>query len=599
MTAAKIHVLPEVLINQIAAGEVIERPASVVKELVENALDAGASRVWIDIEQGGLKRMRVRDDGNGIEAAQIPLALQRHATSKIGALDDLESVRSLGFRGEALPSIASVSRLSITSRTPDADVAFEVTVNGGAASDPKPVAAPVGTTVDINDLFYNVPARRKFMRTERTEFGHIDELIKRLALSAPAVQFELIHNGRTVRKLRPSDARDFGDRIKALLGEGFYEQALQFDHPGTGLRLFGWVALPTYSRASADSQYFLVNGRYVRDRVITHAVRQAYQDVLFHGRHPAYMIALEIDPRQVDVNVHPAKHEVRFRNSREVHGFVYSTINRVIGEARPGGHATAPLKVVADSPDDGRVQPPLHYPSAGAAPASVADRTIDYSVLTGRSMQHGGGPPPNAANMADTDGEVPPMGYAIAQLHGVYILAQNVQGLVLVDTHAAHERITYERLKSAREKGTIHSQHLLVPESISVSEKEANQVEAFAEKLIELGFEIHRTGPEKVRVTRVPTLLANSNVRLLVSDVLSDFSEHGDSRRVDVAINELLSTMACHHSVRANRSLTITEMNALLRDMEHTERSGQCNHGRPTWTQITLKELDRLFKRGQ
>lgn len=589
-----IRVLPEVLINQIAAGEVIERPASVVKELVENALDAGANCVWVDIEQGGLKRMRVRDDGIGMRPEQLALALQRHATSKIEALDDLESVRSLGFRGEALPSIASVSRLTLSSRPGDADVGFELNVEGGKAMPEKAVAIPVGTTVDVRDLFYNVPARRKFMRTERTEFGHIDELIKRLALSAPGVQFELVHNGRTVRKLKTSDPSDFGDRIKTLLGEGFYEQALRFDHPGSGLRLFGWVALPTYSRASADSQYFLVNGRFVRDRVITHAVRQAYQDVLFHGRHPAYVIALELDPRQVDVNVHPAKHEVRFRNSREVHGFVYSTIHKVIGESRPGAHATAPLKVVPESASE---QHSMQYSQTPNMAAGISDRTIDYAALSTR--RPGGGTPP-PSTIADHSAEgIPPMGYALAQLHGVYILAQNSEGLVLVDTHAAHERITYERLKTAREQGPIRSQLLLVPESISVSEREADVVESHVQALAELGFELQRMGPESIRVTRIPSALADSNVRPLVLDVLSDFAEHGSSRRVDEAINELLGTMACHHSVRANRSLTVTEMNALLRDMEQTERSGQCNHGRPTWTQITLKELDRLFKRGQ
>ncbi len=584
-----IQQLPDTLVNQIAAGEVVERPASVVKELVENALDAGATRVDIDLEEGGIRLIRIRDDGGGIPAAELALAISRHATSKIASLDDLEEVATLGFRGEALPSIASVSRFALSSRTPEQEHGVRLEVEGGRIAPAQPQPHPAGTTVEVRDLFYNVPARRKFLRAERTELGHIEEWLRSLALARPQVELRISHNGRLSRHYKP--VRDDGEhlrRVAEALGEEFTHQCLQVEHAGAGLRLRGWVGLPTAARSSADQQYFYVNGRAVRDRTVAHAVRQAYADVLFHGRHPAFVLFLECDPRQVDVNVHPAKQEVRFREQRLVHDFIYRTLHEALKSTRAGlaaGHDAMPAAPAGWTP-----------PSQSGLGLPVREAMSAYAALY---RAPSASPSGDAMAPAANEGEAPPLGYALAQLHGIFVLAENEQGLVLVDMHAAHERITYERLKTARDGEGIRSQPLLVPLSLAVSEREADLAEQHADTLAGLGFELRRAGPQLLSVRSVPTLLADLDPRALVLGVLSDLREHGQSRRLEEARNEMLSTLACHTSVRANRRLGLAEMNALLRDMEATERSGQCNHGRPTWVQLSKSELDRLFMRGR
>ncbi len=595
-----IRQLPETLINQIAAGEVVERPASVVKELVENALDAGAGRVEVDLEEGGTRLIRVRDDGCGIVAAELPLALTRHATSKIASLDDLEGVMTLGFRGEALPSIAAVSRFSLTSRRADAAHATRIEVEAGQLMAPTPAQHPAGTQVEVRDLFYCVPARRRFLRAERTEFGHVDELLRALALAHMDRQLRLAHNGKQVRLYRPAvDEASRQRRLAEALGAEFPAQSLAIDHAAAGLRLSGWIGLPTASRSQADQQYFFVNGRAVRDRVVAHAVRQAYADVLFHGRHAAFVLYLEIDPRRVDVNVHPAKHEVRFRDGRLVHDFIFRSLHEALAQTRAGQAGLAHAVPAAD--------PSASLPTASAPPAwggggqsrlalPVREQVAAYAALYGA-------PPGIASTLPQTPspqaGDVPPLGYALAQLHGVYILAEAADGLVLVDMHAAHERIGYERLKAAQDGEGIRCLPLLVPVSMAVSAREADFVEAEGAALAALGFDLRRVGPSELSLRGIPALLEGVDARQLALDVLADLIEHGTTRRVEEQRNELLATMACHASVRAHRRLTVPEMNALLRDMEATERSGQCNHGRPTWTRLSMQELDRLFLRGR
>ena len=602
---SRIRQLSPELVNQIAAGEVIERPASVVKELVENSLDAGARRVEIDIEAGGARLIRVRDDGAGIEPDDLPLAVAAHATSKIASFEDLERVGTLGFRGEALPSIASVSRFALTSRLAVADNAWRIEVDGGKPRAAAPAQHARGTQVDVRDLFYNVPARRKFLRAERTEFGHVEELVKAIALAHPSIEFRLGHNGKAVRILKPvRDDDDRARRVADVFGEEFIAQSLAIGHSAAGLRLHGWVGLPTASRAQADQQHFHVNGRPVRDRLVAHAVRQAYADVLFHGRHPAFVLFLEIDPALVDVNVHPAKSEVRFREGRLVHDFIYRTLNDALADARAGGGAQAmpaaayaganvPLRSYALHRQDtlglGVAEPLAQYAALlGTEPANVAAAFGDA---------HGHIHAPHRPLPAT--GDSPPLGYALAQLHGVFVLAENAHGLVLVDMHAAHERITYEKLKIAQEGEGIRSQMLLVPLTLAVSEREAAAVEERAERFAELGFDVARSGPQSITVRRIPVLLDGADVAQLVRDVVSDMAVHGDTRRIEESTNELLSTIACHGSVRAHRRLSVPEMNALLREMEATERSGQCNHGRPTWVQFGMDELDRFFLRGR
>ncbi|MEO5565578.1 MAG: DNA mismatch repair endonuclease MutL [Luteimonas sp.] len=592
-----IRQLPDTLINQIAAGEVVERPASVVKELVENALDAGARRIDVELEEGGVRLIRIRDDGGGIAAGELALAIARHATSKIASLDDLESVATLGFRGEALPSIASVSRFSMASRHGEAAQGAVLSVEGGRIGSVAPSPHPRGTTVEVRDLFYNVPARRKFLRAERTELSHIEEWLRSLALARPDVELRVSHNGRPSRRYRALDLLDADanpesspERLLETLGEDFTRNALRIAHEAAGLRLHGWIARPVYNRASADQQYLYVNGRSVRDRNVAHAVRQAYSDVLFHGRHPAYVLFLELDPRGVDVNVHPAKHEVRFRETRLVHDFVYRTLHEALAETRAGSVGSLPI------PNSSGFATPM--PQSRLA-LQVGELRAGYAALYGEPPHAGDAVVPTPALQETGDASLPPLGQAIAQLHGIYILAESAEGLVVVDMHAAHERIGYEKLKSAHDSAGMRSQPLLVPQRIAVSEREADIAERETATLVELGFEVSRSGPQGLLLRAVPALLVDGDTESLLRDVLADLREHGESRRVADQRDELLSTMACHGAVRANRRLTIPEMNALLREMEATERSGQCNHGRPTWAHFGLAEIDRWFLRGR
>jgi len=596
----RIQALPAQLINQIAAGEVVERPASVIKELVENSLDAGATRIDVDIEQGGGKLIRVRDNGGGIHPEDLRLALSRHATSKIASLEELERVSSMGFRGEALPSISSVSRLSIASRATGQEGGWCVSSDGSDQFvDPVPSAHPQGTTVEVRDLFYNTPARRKFMRTEKTEFGHIETQLKRLALSRFDVSFSLSHNRKEVFTLPlASQILEQERRLAGLLGASFLEQVIHLDRDQAGLALRGWVARPVFSRSQADMQYFYVNGRMVRDKLVTHAVRQAFQDVLFHGRHPAYVLYLDLDPLQVDVNVHPAKHEVRFRDGRMVHGFIYSTLHKLLAETRPGQEIDRSTGEIRQVEVDQRTVPLAAVPPAYQRPLGFQVQERHASYQPSFDMQHPSPMPPVTEGEAAAD-EVPPLGFALAQLKGIYILAENASGLVLVDMHAAHERITYERFKRALLEGGVSRQPLLVPVSVSVSSREADLAEVQQPLFGELGMEVDRLGAETLVVRAIPVLLQGADAEKLLRDILSDIVVHGSSERIRDEINQVLATMACHGSVRANRRLTIEEMNALLRDMERTERSDQCNHGRPTWVQLDLDRLDKLFLRGQ
>ena len=584
-----IQQLPGHLINQIAAGEVVERPASVVKELVENSLDAGADDIHVDIAAGGAKLIRVRDNGSGIDREELRLALARHATSKISSLDDLEAVVSLGFRGEALPSIASVARLSLTSRSAADDAAWQVEADGGEIRGPHPAAHGQGTTVEVHDLFYNTPARRRFLRTEKTEFGHIEKWLRRLALSRPGVAFTLTHNRRTVLKLPAAPASEqLLARLAKLCGDAFADQAIHVEHETEGIALEGWIALPTYNRSQPDQQYWFVNGRSINDKTLAHAARHAYRDVLFHGRFPAYVLNLAMDPSSVDANSHPAKHEVRFRDGRRVHGIVSQTLEAALRDTRPGGHAPPPASIVRYPEASQR---PMPLQGAGhAGSAGVREALSGYATLSDASA---------AVQFEAQSDDVPPLGYAIAQLGGIYVLAENRDGLIVVDMHAAHERITYEKLKKSFDDRAIVRQPLLVPVTLAVAESEADLAEQSVRELEALGLTVDRGGPTTLLVREVPALLKDADVESLLRDLLSDIGEAGSSSRLADASDEFLATMACHHSVRANRRLSLAEMNALLREMETTERADQCNHGRPTWTAISLVDLDRLFLRGQ
>ncbi len=696
-SSRRIRPLPAQLINQIAAGEVVERPASVAKELIENSLDAGADRIEIDLEQGGVKLLRVRDNGCGIPREDLALALSRHATSKIASLADLEAVVSLGFRGEALPSIASVSRLEVRSRTPDADQAWAVRGDGGDRLDaPEPVAHPPGTTVEVRDLFYNTPARRKFLRAEKTELGHVEAVVRRIALARAGTRFRLQHNGRVLLDL-PVAVGETGlrQRLAALAGEGFLAHALAVAEAAVDLRLSGWVAAPAFSRSQADLQFFYVNGRLVRDKLVTHAVRQAFQDVLHHSRHPAYVLYLELPPVLVDVNVHPAKQEVRFREGRQVHDFIFRALHRRLaaGELGPPGASgnlpawdpetypgatTGPGSAVFNplpigSPDcqapppesptftlpptgspeltssppgsPAPCQPPFQ-PSARQLPLSagltggIGERRGDWGHAQGfyqpsppawssPDLSAAGCPSPSSADGVTTGGsataglratgsspaaatatgvgpepaaweEIPPLGYALAQLQGIYILAQAADGLIIVDMHAAHERIAYERLKRAWEEGPgLRRQPLLVPLAVRVSEREADLAETHADHFRRFGLTVDRVGAASLAVREIPVLLQGADAEGLLRDLLADLVVHGRSDLLQSRVNEVLATLACHRAVRANRRLNLEEMNALLREMERTERVDQCNHGRPTWVRLTLAELDRLFARGR
>ena len=601
----RINSLSKRLANQIAAGEVVERPASVIKELLENSLDAGATRLQIDVEQGGVKLMRVKDNGCGIHKDDLALALSRHATSKIIELTDLENITSLGFRGEALASISSVSRFHIISNSSEesGSSGWKVEVEGQEVEvSVSPAAHPQGTSAEVRDLFFNVPARKKFLKTEKTEFTRIDEVIKRIALSRFDVQFNLKHNQRTIHQLLPAiSEQERQRRVSLVCGPVFVDNSVYIDVERSGLRLWGWVSLPTFSRSQSDLQYFYVNGRTIRDKLVTHAVKQAYRDVLFHGRHPAYMLYLELAPSSVDVNVHPTKHEVRFRDSRLVHDFLFSALHKALAEVTPSvqiasQHAgmTGPeSKFAHDDPKVYGKQASLRLAEPTTAPygAYATTNVRDHDQIQEQIA--------SLAKLNAGNEEVPPLGYAIAHLHGIYILAQNKEGLIIIDMHAAHERIIYERMKVACKSERLKMQPLLVPLSIAVSQSEADCAAAQKKELLGLGIELDKLTDEAIVVRQVPSILKDSDVEQMVRDVLSDVLEYGSSDRIQAHQEELLSTMACHGSVRANRHLTIPEMNSLLRDMEATERSGQCNHGRPTWVCQSLAELDKLFLRGQ
>ena len=628
----RIHSLPIQLINQIAAGEVVERPSSVVKELVENCFDAGARQIHIDIEQGGTRLIKIRDDGCGIEKEDLPLALSRHATSKIASLKDLEQVVSMGFRGEALPSISSVARLTLISRIAEADCAWRVNADGSEQDfDPQPDPHPQGTTVDVRDLFYNTPARRKFLKTEKTEFAHIETLIKRMALSRFDIGFMLSHNQREVLNLRPAVTEpEQEQRIAGICGPTFIENAVKIDFAASGLHLSGWVGLPTFSRSQQDMQFFYVNGRLIKDKLVSHAVKQAYQDVLYHGRHPVFVLYLSLDPALVDVNAHPAKLEVRFREGRLVHDFLFSALHRSLADLRPGdsqesnvGWVTTarmqeveqckeqlPSDSATQQPEPGFSQEPLPGDSVSRPPAAkpaysfrppqqavlplqVEEQIRAYASLYPKSA------PAQQQQPAPAQQETHPLGHAIAHLHNIYILSETPKGIILVDAHAAHERVTYERLKQQHQQGVVPSQPLLLPIKITVSAAEADLAEQEHEFFSTLGFELNRSGLETLVLRSIPVLLTGSDMESLIRDVLADIIEHGLSRRIQDKANEILSTVACHGAVRAHRRLTVDEMNALLRDMEQTERSGQCNHGRPTWIELSTRDLDKFFLRGQ
>jgi len=584
-----IRILPELLVNQIAAGEVVERPAAALKELLENSLDAGARDIQVALEQGGIRRIRVQDDGAGIAPGELSLALARHATSKIATLDDLERVGTLGFRGEALASIASVGNLTLTSRRAGERHAARIECRGGALGETAPAALDRGTVVEVLDLYFNTPARRKFLKTEATEYAHVEEAFRRTVLSRPDVTFSLTHNGRALWRL---DAQDLEARLAEVLGKTFRDASVRFDDGSSPLRIYGAVGLPIAAKASRDSQYCFVNGRFVRDKLLAHAVRAAYRDVLHGDRHPAFAIFLELPPETVDVNVHPTKTEVKFRDSRAVHQFVRHALEKALARTRPGSvGASAPTpawlsRVTANAPRQESMT------LAAGEPLAFYDRLFGRSEkVTERSAVVLTEAPPPA--------DAPPLGYALAQLSGVYVLAQNRAGLVVVDMHAAHERIVYERLKGALDAAEIPTQQLLIPATLVATTLEVATVAENGELLGQLGFEMAVLSPTGVVVRSVPVLLRDADPATLARDVLREIAEIGSSRALTERRDDMLGTLACHAAVRANRTLTVPEMNALLRDMEATERSGQCNHGRPTWYQFSLADLDKLFMRGR
>lgn len=604
------------LANQIAAGEVIERPSSVVKELIENSLDAHCHQIFISIEKGGLQRICVRDDGQGIHKEDLLLALDRHATSKIRNLDDLTQIKTLGFRGEALASISSVARLYLSSATDITRQGWQVAADYHQESTLTPISHPRGTSVDVHDLFFNIPARRKFLRKESTEFSHIEELIKRFALSHFSIGFCLHHNKRPVHKLRPAIDKSLQEeRVAALCGQTFLENALYIDMQTTDLHLWGWLSLPTFSRSQRDLQYFYVNHRIIKDKLVNHAVKQAYQDVLYQGRYPAFILFLNLEPDAVDVNAHPAKHEVRFRDSRYVYDFIKQCLQKALANTKP----VSPEQTITRAPpthlaEKGKNTPvpctstgvetisrqnalALHTQSPIISyPDAPSDLIVSKKIPLDRVVN---APSDDIPVIPIHKEEIPPLGFALAQLHGIYILAENAMGLILVDMHAAHERILYERLKQAIETASIDKQPLLIPISLNLSRKESNLVEKYVTLLLQFGFEIENLGPETILIRQIPALLSHTDIPQFIQDVLSDLHEHETSQRFTDKINELLSSMACHSALRAHRHMTLPEMNQLLRDMEATERSNQCNHGRPTWRQLSLPEIDRLFLRGR
>jgi DNA mismatch repair protein MutL len=591
-----IRVLSPNLIDQIAAGEVIERPASVVKELIENAFDAGARRIEIEIERAGLGLIRVRDDGCGLDAADLTLAVERHATSKIATLDDLEGIASFGFRGEALPSIGSVARLRLVSRSRDLEQGNELKVEGGMRSAAAPAAHPIGTSVEVRDLFYNVPARRRFVRSESTEFGHILRQVERLALSEPGVAFRLRHNGREILDLPAADEHmAFERRIDRIIGAEFRSQALAIDEAAGPLRLSGWLGLPTAARAQADLQFWFVNARAVRDRVLANAVRLGYRDVIYHGRHPSYLLYLTLDPRQVDVNAHPTKLELRFRDSRAVHDGVFRSIERSLAATKPAQTLPGAAQDEPPMPASAALQFDAALGPAGAVPHFdvLPDRKLDYAY----SRSSFGAAQALAA--AEPHDDQRPLGIAIAQLHGLYILAQSRDGLVVVDTHAAHERVIYEQLKSLYQAGAPASQMLLEPLSVAAGEHEIDALLAEGAEFERVGFEIERHGPERLAVRRVPALLARTDIAGLIAQLGRELTGEVGTHHLDGAAHRILGSMACRAAIRGQRALSLGEMDALLRQMEQTERASQCNHGRPTWMRLSLREIDQLFLRGR
>jgi DNA mismatch repair protein MutL len=604
-TTRPIQALPDQLISQIAAGEVVERPSAVVKELLENALDAGATQITVRLEEGGVKRISITDNGRGIPPEQLPLALARHATSKIASLTDLENVGTLGFRGEALASIAAVAILTLTSRNAAADHAWQI---DGSTKTVTPSSGAIGTTVEVQDLYFNTPARRKFLKSEQTEYGHCAEVVRRIALSRPDVSFSLSHNGKTIEHWNVSE---IAKRSAHILGNEFAQARLSLEETGGPLRLHGFIGLPTASKARADAQYFYVNGRFVRDKLLTHAVRAAYQDVLHGDRFPTYVLALDLDPSLVDVNVHPAKIEVRFRDNRSVHQFVFHAVSRALSQtsATSFGAAPAPVPSSSGALPWLRDQQQTSFSAQLNAGFGVAQTTAQYGALFGDAFSNSGAilgasdsDIRRASNIAP-DASMPsgefPLGFALAQLHGIYILAQNANGLALIDMHAAHERILYEQLKSALDENAIQVQPLLIPVTFYADAVEVGTAEENQTTLQSLGFDIAVLSPTTLAVRAIPVLLKNADAQTLARDVLRDVREFGGSRVLVERRNELLGTLACHTAVRANRILTVPEMNALLRQMEATERADQCNHGRPTWVQLALSDLDKLFLRGQ
>ncbi len=614
-----IRLLPDLLINQIAAGEVIERPASALKELMENSLDAGAAEIAVQLEGGGIKLLRVRDNGGGIVQDELPFALMRHATSKIYSLDDLQRVASMGFRGEALASMAAVAQVTLTSRDARTAHAWQIQAVDGAQSAPVPAAHAHGTSVELRELYFNTPARRKFLKSEATEFAYCEEAFKRIALSRPDVSFSLQHNNRMVWQLPAFPASPLGggaggegrqQRITALLGDEFAQSAITVDRQAANLRLHGMAALPAYSKATRDAQYFFVNGRFVRDKVLAHALRQAYQDILHHQRHPAFVLFLGLPPEQVDVNVHPAKIEVRFRESQAIHQFVFHTLQQALGTPLAESNAATSL-----SPQTAQISfaagTPTHSFQQQRMPLGVAQRDADYRLWDAQTVKWKEGKRNVTANSEPAvDSSYPPspshhpeslapLGYALAQLSGIYILAQNDQGLIVVDMHAAHERIVYEKLKAALDQQQIPTQALLIPVSFAASALDIATVEEEQGVLAQLGFDIALLSPTTLAVRAMPALLKQAHAEAAARDVLHELREFGATRALTERRNELLATLACHAAVRANQQLTLAEMNGILRAMERTERCGQCNHGRPTWFQITLGELDAMFMRGK
>ena len=615
--SGRIQRLTSHLANQIAAGEVIERPASIVKELIENSLDAGSQQIDIDIEKGGIHRIRVRDDGHGIHKEDLILALDRHATSKIQTLNDLERIVTLGFRGEALASISSVARVNLSSSTETTQHGWKIICDYRQehSSAPTPIAHARGTTIEIRDLFFNTPARRKFLKSEQTEFSHIETLIKRLSLSHFSIGFSLHHNKRLIYQLQPAiDDVTKEQRIATLCSRSFIENALYIDMKSIDLRLWGWISLPTYSRNQNDLQYFYVNRRMVKDKLINHAVKQAYQDVLYNGRHPAFTLFIELDPHAVDVNAHPAKYEVRFRDSRSVYDFVKQSLQKILANTRPTAQ-TVDLSLstkLSAKPNEKIADPSLELkiPQQNTFPLQVPSTdSTNYAFETDSAFCVS--LPKQKTDLTEKKPAIldttptkdllcdPPLGFALAQLHGIYILAENNQGLILVDIHAAHERILYECLKQDIHNNGIKTQLLLIPICLTVSEQERVLLDEYANLFIQFGFKFENLGPDTIVIRQIPELLAQSNIEQLVQDVLSDLIQYGNSQLLSEKINELLSSIACHSAVRANRNMTLIEMNQLLRDMEKTSRSNQCNHGRPTWKQWSLSDLDRFFLRGR